>query len=106
MKKKVNCFTGSIAVVGMLFITGSALGQSTFEPITTNNYTDTNYHRNLEKSEIQRQRMSETPSTPGSVSKEEQLTLYRNELAKYPEGSEERRILEEKIRRTEQTEEN
>lgn len=106
MKKKVNCFTGSIAVVGILFITGGAFGQSTFEPITTSNYTDTNYHRNLEKSEIQRQRMSEMPSNPEPVSKEEQLTLYRRELVKYSEGSEERRVLEEKIRRTEQTEEN
>ena len=81
-----------------VFCSQSLLSQEKFEPIGTTNYTDTNYHKNLEKSKIQQERLAAQPIEMNKSTTEEDLKRYKLELEKYPIGSSERLIIEEKIR--------
>lgn len=81
----------------------SIFSQEKFEPIGTSNYTDTNYHKNLEKSKIQQERLSAQPIPPAQITIEDEMKRYNLELEKHPIGSSERLIIEEKIRKTQET---
>ena len=102
----MNCmYLSKVFLIASLTIccSQSLLSQEKFEPIGTSNYTDTNYYKNLEKSKIQQERLSAQPIEFNKSTAEEDLKRYKLELEKYPIGSSERLIIEEKIRQTQES---